>query len=108
MLAVRMKKGQDERHVGRRMPEPEQHGGFKVVTAMLFGGIEVARYLTLEQAEWRAKQLAAEADGCEASRSFPWVVYGIHEGYTKDAIPHVMHNAVGLYRRPPAQTCRLS
>ena len=26
------------------------------------GGIEVARYPTLEQAEWRARQLAAEAE----------------------------------------------
>jgi hypothetical protein len=33
-----------------------------VVAATLFGGIEVARYPTLEQAEWRAKQLAAEAE----------------------------------------------
>jgi len=32
------------------------------VAATLFGGIEVARYPTLEQAEWRAKQLAAEAE----------------------------------------------
>ena len=57
-----MKKGQGENHVGRRMPEPAQHGGFKVVATTLFGGIEVARYPTLEQAEWRAKQLAAEAE----------------------------------------------
>ena len=53
-----MKKGQD----GRRMPERAESGGFKVVAATLFGGIEVARYPTLEQAEWRAKQLAAEAE----------------------------------------------
>jgi hypothetical protein len=57
-----MKKGQGENHVGRRMPESSQRGGFKVVAATLFGGIEVARYPTLEQAEWRAKQLAAEAE----------------------------------------------
>jgi len=44
------------------MPEGAQAGGFKVVAATLFGGIEVARYPTLEQAEWRAKQLAAEAE----------------------------------------------
>ena len=44
------------------MPEGTEVGGFKVVAATLFGGIEVARYPTLEQAEWRAKQLAAEAE----------------------------------------------
>jgi hypothetical protein len=44
------------------MPERAPSGGFKVVAATLFGGIEVARYPTLEQAEWRAKQLAAEAE----------------------------------------------
>ncbi len=44
------------------MPEGAQGGGFKVVAATLFGGIEVARYPTLEQAEWQAKQLAAEAE----------------------------------------------
>ena len=53
-----MKKGQG----GRGMPEGAKGGGFKVVAATLFGGIEVARYPTLEQAEWRAKQLAAEAE----------------------------------------------
>jgi hypothetical protein len=53
-----MKKGQG----GRGMPEWAKGGGFKVVAATLFGGIEVARYPTLEQAEWRAKQLAAEAE----------------------------------------------
>ncbi|CAA9456900.1 MAG: hypothetical protein AVDCRST_MAG01-01-5312 [uncultured Rubrobacteraceae bacterium] len=53
-----MKKGQG----GRGMPEGTEVGGFKVVAATLFGGIEVARYPTLEQAEWRAKQLAAEAE----------------------------------------------
>ena len=53
-----MKKGQG----GRRMPEGPKGGGFKVVAATLFGGIEVARYPTLEQAEWRARQLAAEAE----------------------------------------------
>ena len=44
------------------MPERAPSGGFKVVAATLFGGIEVARYPTLEQAEWRARQLAAEAE----------------------------------------------
>lgn len=53
-----MKKGQG----WRRMPKETGSGGFKVVAATLFGGIEVARYPTLEQAEWRAKQLAAEAE----------------------------------------------
>ena len=53
-----MKQGQD----GRRMPEEAKSGGFKVVGATLFGHIEVARYPTLEQAEWRARQLAAEAE----------------------------------------------
>ena len=57
-----MKEGQGGRHVGRRMPDPARRGGFKVVAATLFGGIEVARYPTLEQAEWRAKELAAEAE----------------------------------------------
>jgi hypothetical protein len=58
MVAGKMKKGQG----GRGMPEGAKGGGFKVVAATLFGGIEVARYPTLEQAEWRAKQLAAEAE----------------------------------------------
>jgi hypothetical protein len=53
-----MKKGQG----GRRMPERSPGGGFKVVAVTLFGGIEVARYPTLEQAEWRAKELSAEAE----------------------------------------------
>ena len=44
------------------MPERAASGGFKVVAATLFGGIEVARYPTLEQAEWRAKELSAEAE----------------------------------------------
>jgi hypothetical protein len=44
------------------MPERAPSGGFKVVAATLFGGIEVARYATLEQAEWRARQLAAQAE----------------------------------------------
>ena len=53
-----MKEGQG----GRWMPERSPDGGFKVVAATLFGGIEVARYPTLEQAEWQAKRLAAEAE----------------------------------------------
>ena len=53
-----MKEGQG----GRGMPERAAGGGFKVVAATLFGGIEVARYPTLEQAEWRAKELSAEAE----------------------------------------------
>ena len=44
------------------MPEPEDSGGFKVVAVTLFGEIEVARYPTLEQAEWKVKELAAEAE----------------------------------------------
>lgn len=44
------------------MPEREQNGGFKVVAVTLFGEIEVARYPTLEQAEWRAKELTEEAE----------------------------------------------
>jgi hypothetical protein len=58
MVAGKMKKGQG----GRGMPERAEGGGFKVVATTLFGGIEVARYPTLEQAEWRARQLAAEAE----------------------------------------------
>jgi hypothetical protein len=44
------------------VPEPDENGGFKVVAVTLFGEIEVARYPTLEQAEWRARELAAEAE----------------------------------------------
>lgn len=36
--------------------------GFKVVAVTLFGRIEVARYPTLEQAEWRARELNEEAE----------------------------------------------
>ena len=53
-----MKKGQG----GRRMPEGTKGGGFKVVAATLFGGIEVARYPTLEQAEWRVRKLSEEVE----------------------------------------------
>ncbi len=44
------------------MAERSGDGGYKVVAVTLFGEIEVARYPTLEQAEWRAKQLTAEAE----------------------------------------------
>lgn len=44
------------------MSERAKGGGFKIVAATLFGQIEVARYPTLEQAEWQARQLAAEAE----------------------------------------------
>ena len=36
--------------------------GFEVVAATLFGKIVVARYPTLEQAEWRARELSKEAE----------------------------------------------
>ena len=36
--------------------------GFEVVAATLFGKIVVARYPTLEQAEWRVGQLNDEAE----------------------------------------------
>jgi hypothetical protein len=35
---------------------------FEVVAATLFGKIVVARYPTLEQAEWRASELNEEAE----------------------------------------------
>ena len=35
---------------------------FEVVAVTLFGKIVVARYPTLEQAEWRARQLNEEAE----------------------------------------------
>ncbi len=41
---------------------PVEKEGFEVVAATLFGKIVVARYPTLEQAEWRAGQLADEAE----------------------------------------------
>ncbi len=53
-----MKRGQGERRVANRV-EPD---GFKVVAVTLFGKIEVARYPTLEQAEWRVKELSEEAE----------------------------------------------
>ena len=39
-----------------------ERDGFKVVAVTLFGEIEVARYPTLEQAEWRAKAMGEEAE----------------------------------------------
>lgn len=44
------------------MPAKSEGEGFKVVAVTLFGKIEVARYPTLEQAEWKARELAAEAE----------------------------------------------
>jgi hypothetical protein len=35
---------------------------FEVVAVTLFGKIVVARYATLEQAEWRARELGEEAE----------------------------------------------
>ena len=44
------------------MSSSDENGGFEVVAATLFGKIVVARYPTLEQAEWRARQLNGEAE----------------------------------------------
>lgn len=49
-----MKEGQDRSRVD------EEH--FKVVAVTLFGKIVVARYPTLEQAEWRARELSKVAE----------------------------------------------
>jgi hypothetical protein len=49
-----MKGGQDWSWVNRE--------GFEVVAVTLFGKIVVARYPTLEQAEWRARDLSEEAE----------------------------------------------
>ena len=49
-----MKGGQDWSHVDRE--------GFEIVAVTLFGKIVVARYPTLEQAEWRARDLGEEAE----------------------------------------------
>jgi hypothetical protein len=54
ILAGRMKGGQDWSRV-----EEER---FEVVAVTLFGKIVVARYATLEQAEWRARELGEEAE----------------------------------------------
>ena len=53
-----MKGGQGE----GREPVAVERGGFEVVAATLFGKIVVARYPTLEQAEWRARELSEEAE----------------------------------------------
>ncbi len=45
-----------------RMPKRVEPDGFKVVAVTLFGKIEVARYPTLEQAEWRVRELSEEAE----------------------------------------------
>ena len=44
------------------MSSSREKEGFEVVAATLFGKIVVARYPTLEQAEWRARQLNDEAE----------------------------------------------
>ena len=49
-----MKGGQDWSRVGEER--------FEVVAVTLFGKIVVARYATLEQAEWRARNLSEEAE----------------------------------------------
>jgi hypothetical protein len=49
-----MKGGQDWSRVDRE--------GFEIVAVTLFGKIVVARYPTLEQAEWRARDLSEEAE----------------------------------------------
>jgi hypothetical protein len=41
---------------------PVEREDFEVVAVTLFGKIVVARYPTLEQAEWRARQLNDEAE----------------------------------------------
>jgi hypothetical protein len=53
-----MKTGQG----GRRVSSRVQRDGYKVMAVTLFGKIEVARYPTLEQAEWRAKEMNEEAE----------------------------------------------
>ena len=44
------------------MSSSAEKEGFEVVAATLFGKIVVASYPTLEQAEWRARQLNEEAE----------------------------------------------
>ncbi|MGH3148840.1 MAG: hypothetical protein ACRDTR_23925 [Rubrobacter sp.] len=58
ILAGRIQKGQDE----RRGYNPVARDEYRVVAVTLFGKIEVASYPTLEQAEWRARELNAEAE----------------------------------------------
>ena len=53
-----MKGGQDR----GRVSSPVEKEGFEVVAATLFGKMVVARYPTLEQAEWRARELSEEAE----------------------------------------------
>ena len=53
-----MKGGQDQ----GRVSSPVEKEGFEVVAATLFGKIVVARYATLEQAEWQASELGEEAE----------------------------------------------
>jgi hypothetical protein len=48
--------------VSKRAPKRMEPDGFKVVAVTLFGKIEVARYPTLEQAEWRVRELSEEAE----------------------------------------------
>ena len=57
-----MKKGQGDRRVPGRIPKRVEPDGFKVVAVTLFGKIEGARYPTLEQAEWRVRELSEEAE----------------------------------------------
>jgi hypothetical protein len=49
-----MKGGQDWNRMDRE--------SFEIVAVTLFGKIVVARYPTLEQAEWRARKLGEEAE----------------------------------------------
>ena len=46
----------------RRVSGLVEREGFEVVAATLFGKIVVASYPTLEQAEWRARQLNEDAE----------------------------------------------
>jgi hypothetical protein len=54
-----MKGGQDERG---RVPASVEGEEFEVFAVTLFGKMVVARFPTLEQAEWRARQLNEEAE----------------------------------------------
>ena len=44
------------------MPASGERDDFEVVAVTLFGKMVVASYPTLEQAEWRARQLNEEAE----------------------------------------------
>ena len=44
------------------MQDSVERDEFEVIAATLFGKIVVARYPTLEQAEWRARELGEEAE----------------------------------------------